>query len=293
MGASRTGLLGLPAMRPWGGALSSAILYVAIVAIWAIVLVPRWVRLRSVPPPQPVPLPAQEPAPDAGHTESEPEQPQHAPAAPQPTPAAPRPAPVASRPAPAAPRPAPAAPRPAPAAAHVPAEPPARPADRNQAAGARGTDRPGHTGRRASILRARRRMLATLTLLTAVAAAITLLQLAPGWVIIPPVLMLAGLLVLLREAAHTDAQRRRHLAGTSPSRSRPVAGHRQAPHTQPAQAPGAAAAAGTTIAAPQTAATPGTDEFPAVSALVIDISARIQDQLYDQYTDAAERAVGD
>jgi hypothetical protein len=29
------------------------------------------------------------------------------------------------------------------------------------------------------------------------------------------------------------------------------------------------------------------------SAKIIDISARVTDQLYDQYTDAAERAVGD
>src|SRR5437763_13168444 len=55
MGACHAGWFGLRAMRPWGGALSSAILYVAIVAIWAVVLVPRWLRLRTLPPPQAVP----------------------------------------------------------------------------------------------------------------------------------------------------------------------------------------------------------------------------------------------
>src|SRR6516164_7497223 len=42
-----------------GSALSSAILYLAIVAIWAVVLVPRWLRPRSAPP-QPVPVPAED-----------------------------------------------------------------------------------------------------------------------------------------------------------------------------------------------------------------------------------------
>ena len=40
--------------------MSSAILYIAIVAIWAVVLVPRWLRPRAAPPsPQPVPVPAE------------------------------------------------------------------------------------------------------------------------------------------------------------------------------------------------------------------------------------------
>ena len=39
--------------------MSGAILYLAIVAIWAVVLVPRWLRPRPAPP-QPVPVPAEE-----------------------------------------------------------------------------------------------------------------------------------------------------------------------------------------------------------------------------------------
>jgi len=35
---------GVPAARPPGGPLSSAFLYIAIVAIWAFVLIPRWLR---------------------------------------------------------------------------------------------------------------------------------------------------------------------------------------------------------------------------------------------------------
>ncbi len=34
-------------------------------------------------------------------------------------------------------------------------------------------------------------------------------------------------------------------------------------------------------------------EVVAYSAEIIDISGRVSDQLYDQYTDAAHRAVGD
>ena len=38
---------------------------------------------------------------------------------------------------------------------------------------------------------------------------------------------------------------------------------------------------------------PEAEAEPTPGAEVIDISARVNDQVYDQYTDAAERAVGD
>src|SRR5499433_2099396 len=40
----------LARIDPRGSALSSAILYLAIVGIWAVVLVPRWLRPRSAQP---------------------------------------------------------------------------------------------------------------------------------------------------------------------------------------------------------------------------------------------------
>src|SRR6516162_1266313 len=40
----------LARLDPRGNALSSAILYLAIVAIWAVVLVPRWLRPRAAQP---------------------------------------------------------------------------------------------------------------------------------------------------------------------------------------------------------------------------------------------------
>jgi hypothetical protein len=43
---------------------------------------------------------------------------------------------------------------------------------------------------------------------------------------------------------------------------------------------------------PATASAPDTNESQP-GAEIIDISARLSDQVYDQYSDAAERAVGD
>jgi hypothetical protein len=145
-------------------------------------------------------------------------------------------------------------------------------------------------------------MLATLTLLTAVAVAITVLHLGPRWVAAPPAFMLAGLLVLLREAAHSDSERARR---RSPARAHPPAmAERKQDSRRRAGAVPAGAPAGVAATArvadvsreadvARAAEGPVTGEFPEVSAQVIDISARMQDQLYDQYSDAAERAVGD
>lgn len=268
-GACRAGWYGLRAMRPWGGALSSAILYVAIVAIWAVVLVPRWLRLQTLAPPQAVPDPA--PAPDE--------------AVPSPDEMAPSPEPAAP------PQPAVAG-----AASEVAPQQPARERPAWNSARARlayVTAGQSRAERHARILRSRRRMLATLALLTAVATGIALLRLAPRWVAIPPAFMLAGLLVLLREAAHSDSERahRRSLAARAhspfPADDRQDSRHRTGPAWAPATAPPGAAAGA------MAGEGRGTGEFPEVSAQIIDISARMQDQLYDQYTDAAERAVGD
>jgi hypothetical protein len=134
--------------------------------------------------------------------------------------------------------------------------------------------------RRARVLRARRRMLTAVVLITAAGAATALLGVAPGWVIIPPVLMLAGSLVLLRDAAHSDAERAHRLAAQAHSSAEADG------ETDDAEREAAAAAA------PASAEAPG-GEFGEATAQVIDISARLADQLYDQYADAAERAVGD
>lgn len=274
MGACWAGLLGMPALRSWGTAVSSAILYLAIVAIWAVVLVPRWLRLRSAPV-------RQEPAEifedvadaEAGDTAGTSRAPIEWEDSPPPsyelfdTPEA------AGSSGPADPV----------ETADSPGEDVAAEHEEPVAA-------PSAAERRARILRARRRMLVAVVALTAAATVLAVVHLAPIWVVIPPVLMLAGFLVLLREAAHTDAQRARQqmLAGAGSSA---VAGQEDSPAEAPA-APAATAPAAA-LPAEHAPAEPQTGQFGEASAQVIDISRRLGDQLYDQYTDAAERAVGD
>ena len=123
-------------------------------------------------------------------------------------------------------------------------------------------------------------MLGTLILLTAGAVAIAVTHVAAWWVIVPPGVLLGGFLLLLRETARSDAEWVRRHADLTTQRLR---AERESPAV-----PAAPAVAG-----------PGRAEVVAevveteFSAKIIDISARVTDQLYDQYTDAAERAVGD
>jgi hypothetical protein len=130
---------------------------------------------------------------------------------------------------------------------------------------------PSPAKQRASILRARRRALIALLLLTGGAVAIAVRHLAADWVVIPPGVLLAGFVLLLRETARSDARRPREIAAGR---------HAAGAVGRPAQA---RTAGGTGQPEPVTA--PG--------AQIIDISARVGDQLYDQYADAAVRAVGD
>jgi hypothetical protein len=230
--------------------LSSAILYLAIVAIWAVVLVPRWLRPRATAP-QPVPVVS----PDADGRAS---------------------------------------------------------ADTSQGAGAdlvAGVDRPdvaaGPAGvadedagdeavaeagpeteiaapppaaRRAEILKARRRLLTTLITLTVIAAGLAVTRIDAYWIVIPPAVLLTGYLVLLREFAHIDAKRDRRAA---PLRSTEASAQAGA-----SPVPAAASATRASDVGSDAPAAPG-------GAEVIDISGRVGDQVYDQYSDPANRAVGD
>jgi hypothetical protein len=218
--------------------LSSAILYLAIVAIWAVVLVPKWLRPR---PAQPA------------------EQLTEQPAAPEPV--------DADRSGDAEPGGAPAeagAPVAEPVAGPVPA--PLSPADR-----------------RAEVLQARRRMLAMLVTLTIGAVGLAVTGIAASWVIIPPVVLLAGFLVLLREAVHTDAVRSRRATEVRRAATQPVADQEPKSAGEDAEA--------SPDQVPLTATASAAEAAP--DAEVIDISARVSDQVYDQYADATERAVGD
>jgi hypothetical protein len=220
--------------------LSSAILYLAIVAIWAIVLVPRWLR-----PPQ-----------ASGTLESNLAEPVDA-------------SPLEDL-----------------AEEDAGGEKGLPDPGAQAAASARAT--PPAAERRARILQARRRMLVTLTVLTAGAVGIAVTRLAASWVVIPPAVMLAGFALLLREAARIDAGRarvaaRRHGRGADAGAAAAGGpGHQQAGPADGAQAVVASAPTGVPSA-----------QVGVPSAQIIDISSRVDDQLYDQYADAEVRAVGD
>ncbi|HUD78001.1 MAG TPA: hypothetical protein VMR00_09150 [Streptosporangiaceae bacterium] len=118
---------------------------------------------------------------------------------------------------------------------------------------------------RARVLRARRRLLTMITALTVVAAVCTALGLTSWWACIPPAGMLGMYLLLLREAALADAGQARRRAAME---MRVRADRQRAPEEDWVH-----------------------DEEP--GAQIIDISARVGDQFYDQYADATVRAVGD
>ena len=115
---------------------------------------------------------------------------------------------------------------------------------------------------------------------------------AAWWVIIPPGLMLGGFVLLLREAARSDAEQARRLTHASE-----MLRQRAEPQFERQAAPVTAETLERVVSkpvAPDVAeeAEPVV-EVVAYSAEIIDISGRVNDQLYDQYTDAANRAVGD
>jgi hypothetical protein len=118
---------------------------------------------------------------------------------------------------------------------------------------------------RSKVLQARRRLLTLLVLIAAVAGACTAFKLTAWWACIPPAGMLVMYLLLLREAAIADADQARRRYEFEARQWEEYEREREATW-QP-------------------------DEQP--SAEIIDISARVGDQLYDQYADATVRAVGD
>ncbi len=123
---------------------------------------------------------------------------------------------------------------------------------------------------RSQALRARRRMLTTLLMLMAVAAGCYAAKLAPWWVCVPPAGMLGMYLLLLREAALADAEQARWRAEESALRVRAARQRARQEWAERAAQP---------IAEP--------------SAEIIDISGRVgDDQFYDQYADPPARAIG-
>jgi len=236
--------------------LSSAILYVAIVAIWAGVLIPRWLRRDSAG--------SQRASEDLTSADAETSASDDVAVEPAPPPrrrddtaGSARPARPQERAAPRVPARAEA---PIPARAPAPAPAPAEVPDG-------GPDHREHT----KVLTARRRLLYMLLVLAIASGALAVTKMAAWWVVVPPTVMLIGYTGMLREASKADAERR-ELARTRATAAAAVAAAKRAAPTVPA------------------APVPGPD------AEVIDISASLSvagHKFYDQYADAKQRAVGD
>ena len=270
--------------------MSSAILYVAIVAIWAGVLIPRWLRRDSS-----ATAAASDQTPETGEPGEESRREDDVAEAE----AAERPGPStrgsssrgpASR-GPASPGPASRGSASRGSASPGPASrgPLRRPADADADGSARrrpdrARDRDG-----AGMLSARRRLLGLLVLLAIASGVLAERRLAAWWVVLPPIAMLLGYLALLREAAKADAERRH--GGRSQAMRDPAARRGASPVSAAAAsapAPAAGASAG--------GASADVPEVTERRAQVIDISASWEqddDQLYDQDADAKRRAVGD
>jgi hypothetical protein len=200
--------------------LSSAILYVAIVAIWAGVLIPRWLRRDSA----------------ASERYSEDLTTAEAHAEPDTEPAPP-PRRHQERVAPRAPA------RPE---ARSEARPEARPEIR-----ADPPDSGPRDGEHTKVLAARRRLLNMLLVLAIGSGALAFTKMAAWWVMVPPTIMLLGYMGLLREAAKADAERR-ELARTRATAAAAVAAARR--ETAPAPPPPALSAEVIDISASLTSA---------------------------------------
>jgi hypothetical protein len=134
---------------------------------------------------------------------------------------------------------------------------------------------PSDPDARARILTARRRMLMMLVTLTVAALGIAMVRLAAWWVTVPPILMLGGYMMLLREARQADAER----VMLAEAARQDADAYRAELRQQRA------------VQKPVPAATEPQEEFQ--TARIIDISERVRDEFYDQYEDAERRAVGD
>ena len=255
--------------------MSSAILYLAIIAIWACVLIPRWLKRDSahtmLPPfsdtavPDGVAAPgaaSQDPDSGAGGTAT------------------------AGTATAASPAPAPAA------------RPPGTGTGTGDAPRPRRVPLSAEESRR-RMLAARRRLLGMLILLEAAAIALVVLGLAAMWVVVPPTIMLAGYLLLLREAAHADAEHAQRVTAAAAARTQTMArsrhshGARATEHPTPTAADLAARFAAAPVPADQE--DPGRDFAPGLAGKYTTSntdSERSDEDPYG-YEEPRLRAVGD
>jgi hypothetical protein len=144
---------------------------------------------------------------------------------------------------------------------------------------------------RRRMLAARRRLLGMLTILEIAAIALAVLGFAALWVLIPPSLMLIGYVLLLREASHADAERaqREEEAARARARARERARERAAQRaaaTPPAPpVPAAPVAPPAPTARYEDAGPPGRDFAPGLAGKYTTSN--------DEYPVERLRAVGD
>jgi hypothetical protein len=234
--------------------LSSAILYVAIVAIWAGVLIPRWLRRDSAG--------NQRASEDLTSADAETSASDEVAAEPAPPPRRRDDTAGSARPARSQER----------AAARVPAraEAPVPARDPVPAPAEVPDGEPGHR-EHTKVLTARRRLLYMLLVLGIGSGALAVTKMAAWWVVVPPTIMLLGYTGMLREASKADAERR------EVARTRATA---------------AAAVAAAKRAAPPVPAAPV--PRPDAEVIDISASLSVAGhKFYDQYADAKQRAVGD
>ena len=150
---------------------------------------------------------------------------------------------------------------------------------------------------RRRMMAARRRLLGMLVILEVAAIALSAIGLAALWVLIPPSVMLIGYLLLLREAAHADAERAQREEEATRARARARTRARARAHGHATAAPPAAPPA---PAARYEDPSPGRDFAPGLAGKYTTSTAEVAemyegaDEDYrDQYPATKLRAVGD
>ena len=249
--------------------MSSAILYLAIVVIWACVLIPRWLRRDSARGVSNEPdatisgdmiltedVPDDSVSRDVVRTDTAYERAQTRAEAPEQRPDD----------------------------AREPTEPDA------------GTDAPPlptHEESRRRMLAARRRLLGMMFILELAAIALAVVGVAAVWVVIPPSVMLVGYLLLLREAAHADVEKAQREWKVAQARARARARVTQR-RLEPAFAVAPPPAASANYEDSGRDFAPGlAGKYTTSTVAVIDISERDDDDRSDQYARNKLRAVGD
>jgi hypothetical protein len=158
---------------------------------------------------------------------------------------------------------------------------------------------PAREDARRRMLAARRRLLGMLVILEIAAIALALVKLAALWVLIPPSVMLIGYLLLLREASHADAERAQREDDAARARARAQARARERAAQRATAAPRAATPAPPPAPRYEDPG-PGRDFAPGLAgkyttskAEVIDIDEQADEDYRDEYTANKLRAVGD